>query len=230
MSTSHESKRPAVFLISGRAHSGKDTAGDIIASLIKQNSGKTVTTVALADRLKLVVQRLVAIFYGKTIPIKDFYNSDKKEKVHRDLPLFHGKLFTIRRGLQIIGSEVFRDLLWKDVWCNVIGAKIAEGSAQDVFIITDCRFPSEAQYFKNLLSKKAVSKLICIKMVRPSTEKDLNCTDASSHSSELSVDSINADLEILNDGTIQELRDRLEFIVGDCEDACEDACKDAHSK
>ena len=205
-------KTPAIFLISGRAHSGKDTAGDMIARHIRQTSDKTVTMVALAGCLKLVVQRLIAAFYGKKIPIENFYDIDEKERVHHDLPDFHGEPFTIRRALQIIGTEVFRDLMWADIWCDAVSTKISRGSARDVFVVTDCRFPNEVQYFKKLLDAGDISSLTHLKMARPSTEGDVG-DHASKHASEKFIETMTADHIILNNGTLQDLRKKLEVLV-----------------
>lgn len=146
--------KPIVILITGYAHSGKDTAGNYLVKKYIE-LGYNVRKVALADRLKLITQRLIKLFYNVEISIDEFYDQESKEKIRDNMP------HTLRTLLQQIGSEIFRDILWKNIWCDIVSKELS-----DITIITDIRFDSELQYFLNLYNEGILNNCITIRIDR----------------------------------------------------------------
>ena len=127
-------KKPIVICLTGLAHSGKDTCADIIINSI-QLHGLNICKVGLADRVKIISQHLIKLFYNIDIPIDEFYDTNKKELVRYDYPQFAGKPFKLRTIMQQVGSEVIRDLLWIDIWCDYVKRHYIQSGIYDVIII-----------------------------------------------------------------------------------------------
>lgn len=184
-----------VIIMCGRAHSGKDTAADYLVAKYG------ATKLALADQLKVITQKLVELFYGTVIPLEEFYNTESKEKVRPTMPDFGGGPFTLRSVLQLVGSEVFRDMIGRDIWCNILRQKIS-----GLTVISDCRFPNEAEYFRSIPE----FSVTCIRLTRDACMKN---NDHTSHQSEVYVDEISVDYEIENNSTIGQLHTHLNQII-----------------
>lgn len=126
---------------------------------------------------------------------------------------------TVREFLQKLGTEAMRNGLHYNTWVNALFAdyrakwvptkdSVAE---EDVslekeypnWIITDMRFPNELEAVKQRNG-------IIIKIVRP-TEK--NKTTARLHPSETSLDNVKFDYEIINDGEIIDLIEKVKTIL-----------------
>jgi len=136
------------------------------------------------------------------------------------------KPMTVREMLQIIGTEAMRNNLHPDVWVNAlmydykpflnyhnlkeaVGEMVwgeETGQVANIqypnWIITDLRFPNEMQAVK-------ANGGITIKVVRPN-DKDI---PLDLHPSETALDDAEFDYEIVNDGTIEDLRDKVEGII-----------------
>lgn len=128
------SKKPLVIGIAGRMCSGKDT----LAQYIKQMSGKKIEIVHMSDALKQV-----AGVFGFTHE----QLNDQKLKCITDE--FWG--ITPRKFLQIVGTEMFRNLFRQDVWIRQLERRILENiNDADVFIIADIRFVNEANFIERM--------------------------------------------------------------------------------
>lgn len=118
-----------------------------------------------------------------------------------------------RKMLQLIGTELIRKQIDEDFWIKKLDEKIKylieEGRQR--FVIDDVRFPNEAEYIHSLGGK----------IIRIKKETHLHDQDwALNHESEKYVDSIPADFEVINDGTLEELYEKvagiLKLIFHDC--------------
>lgn len=100
----------------------------------------------------------------------------------------------IRRLQQALGTEVGREILPGSVWADTGMAKVAR-HRRDLasVVITDCRFDDEAEAVRAAGGK-------VVRIVRPS----LPATD--SHTSESGISDHLVDREIVNDGTLDDLR------------------------
>lgn len=121
-------KESKIFLIAGKARSGKDTTLQIIKDFYEQN-GKSVVKLGFADYIKNYAQKIT--------------NWDGKDETKpRDL-------------LQIIGTGIVRNQINKDFFINRICEDIMVYKYFfDVIIISGARFPNELdipkKVFKNV--------------------------------------------------------------------------------
>jgi hypothetical protein len=193
-----------IILIGGEAGAGKDTAADMI---IEHCGSQYVPAmkVALADRLKRISRAIIAMFTGVTIPIGDFYDEDKKRAIRDDIPMFNGQPFCIRSVLQNIGTEIFRDMISPDIWCDIMRRDFIRPGG--FIIISDCRFPNEIAYFSRLPNVICMS----IRINRPHSPT-LPAINAA-HRSETGVNTLVVDHIIENDSTLDDFRDRIIKLV-----------------
>lgn len=108
---------------------------------------------------------------------------------------------TYRQLLQEVGTDAIRNVIHPNAWINAVmkdykGKLIYDEATvktliEPNWIITDVRFPNEAQAIRNVAGK-------IIKVIK-------NRTDNSDHESERSVLYVEADYTIVNNGTIDDL-------------------------
>ena len=126
---------------------------------------------------------------------------------------------TYREFLQKLGTEAMRDGLHTNVWVNALFADYKalhkkekqitpvdtsfDESTYPNWIITDMRFPNE-------LEAVEVRNGITIRVTRP-VEKSK--TTARLHPSETSLDKAEFNYEIVNDGTIKDLAEKVQIIL-----------------
>lgn len=205
-------KEKQIVAFCGKKRSGKDTAGDSIASL-------GYFPIAFADPIKETCQ-LVFEFDDEQV------FGSRKEEVD---PFWD---FSPRWAMQTIGTELFREGIDEDVWAKSLLARI-DASDHKKFAVTDVRFPNEVYHLQ-----KAGAEVVYIQ--RPEKEPELNptkkwfakqggiikkvaslFTDFGSeyHASEISLDdhSVTDTADILNNGTIDEFREAVRFYVKEVE-------------
>ena len=102
--------------------------------------------------------------------------------------------------LQFIG-EGFRKLYGEDIWVNKLVEKINPDN--DTYV-SDLRYPNEFQKLKDL-------GFITVKINRPNRiiDRDPN------HISEIALDNYKFDYEIDNDGTLEDLYNKLNKLMGE---------------
>jgi ABC-type oligopeptide transport system ATPase subunit len=226
--------------VNGRMGSGKDTVGKIIQYLQCHNTGEiTIEDVIsnpehewwleeqsnfeikkFAAKLKTVASLLTGI------PVDKFEDQEFKKT---NLPdewctlqqSGRNKVFlpmTVRELLQKLGTEAMRNGLHTDVWINALFAdynnidkliRITEEGLEEWeegnypnWIITDMRFPNE---MKGIELRQGIT----IRVTRP----DLLSFEAMLHPSETSLDDAKFDYEIINDGTIEDLVEKVRKIL-----------------
>ena len=229
--------------ISGKISSGKDTVGKIIQSLTsiddwhKENTLFTITewdgnTDALgkwkikkfAGKLKQVASMLT------NIPVQMFEDQDFKKtelgpEWNYTKRIYHGiaptgyeefveAKMTVRDLLQKLGTEAMRDGLHENVWVNSLFSDYVDiWHGLDTFnnwfempkwIITDTRFPNEADAIKK-------HDGILIRVVRPNQAVTMGMP----HPSETALDDYKFDYEIVNDGSLEDLIEKVRVILLD---------------
>ena len=97
---------------------------------------------------------------------------------------------TVREFLQRVGTEGIRNGVHEDAWVNAL---FSDYYNQDQWIITDCRFPNEANAIKDRGGK-------IVRIVRPGVSA------VNAHPSETALDEWDFDHVIHNDGTLEELK------------------------
>lgn len=183
--------------LSGYARCGKDSAAEV---LVKEFG---FTRVAFADKLREVLYALDPIvelsyvnfggdmFHANSLElwtvqkVIDTYGWDGyKETGYGD---------EIRRLLQRLGTEAGRQTLWDSIWVDAA----LTGHPDDArLVITDCRFPNEAQAIKDRGGN--IWRI-----------KRTGVGPANSHASETSLDDWSWDHMISNNGTVEQFREAV---------------------
>ena len=207
--------------ISGRMGSGKNTVGEIIQKLCATNNGPNFEQKAFAGKLKTIASLLTGI------PVEKFEDQEFKQTTlseewdfaDNDAP---DNIMTIRMFLQKLGTEAMRDGLHTNVWVNALfadyfckdcGWEEEQKGTIDAcsgyhklpnWIITDMRFPNELEAIE-------LREGITIKVVRP----NMNSLQAMipAHASETALDDAEFDYEIINDGEIVDLIEKVKQIL-----------------
>ena len=171
----------------------------IIGIGYKKRSGKDTITdqlvgehgfhrIAFADRLKDVAEQMfmwdARHFVG-----------DAKERVDE----FWG--LSPRRALQLLGTEAGRQVFGHDIWIKHVLYVIKQRPDIRDWVISDVRFPDEAQAIKDWGG-------VVWRVDRP------GLVGGDGHASETAMDGYDGwDQVIVNDGTVDELRDKVNDLV-----------------
>ena len=205
-------KEKDIVAFCGKKRSGKDTAGDAVASF-------GYMPIAFADPIKEICQ-IVFEFSDKQV-----YGSKKSE-------VDEFWRFSPRWVMQTIGTEMFRNHIGEDVWVKSLLARI-NSSSHDKFAVTDVRFPNEVDHLQ-----RVGAEIVYIR--RPKVEPKLNpikkriakqgglvkkistlFTDfgAEYHASEISLDDhpVTKSADIVNNGTIDQFRQAAREYVSSVE-------------
>jgi len=189
--------------ISGYSGSGKDLVGTIIQeiSLNKWHIKKW------AGKLKTIASILTGI------PVENFEDQEFKKTLLgpewgtvKDIPLNgvpvfadiqFNSLMTVRDFLQKLGTDAIRDSLHENTWVN---ATMIDYTVESNWIITDTRFPNEAEAIK-----KAGG--IVVRINRPGVQP------INPHPSETSLDDWNFDAVINNDGDVSDIVHKVGLLL-----------------
>jgi dephospho-CoA kinase len=117
--------------ICGKAGAGKDTIADY---LVKEHGFKKI---ALADPIKRVVQD-VFVLDDHTV----------YDRVAREQPLEQWDGWSVRRLLQIIGTELFRKNIDEAIWVKSLLYRVQSDPTSN-YVVSDVRFPNELQYLSD---------------------------------------------------------------------------------
>lgn len=219
--------------INGKIGSGKDTVGKIIQYLLCDNVGgvelEDVTssndhdwwleeqsgfdTKKFAGKLKAMGSLLTGIPVGK-FEDQDFKKTNLGPEWSYELvgeDWVDGKPalvpMTVRTLLQKLGTEAMRDGLHTNVWVNALFADYQPigWEPEDVsnWIITDMRFPNELEAVKD---RGGIT-------IRVTRDNGTRAIDIDPHPSETALDNSTFDYEIVNDGTIKELAEKVQIIL-----------------
>jgi hypothetical protein len=192
--------------VNGYAGSGKDTVGTIIQYLIdtpgtvsledildfplthrwwlEENSGWEIKK--WAGKLKVVSSMLTGI------PVEKFEDQEFKKTM-----LGSEWNMSVRDFLQKLGTDAIRDNLHTNAWVNAL---MADYDSDSNWVITDTRFPNEAEAIK-----KAGG--IIIRVERPGVKPVNN------HPSEVGLDDFKFDYVINNDGDLESLSNKVKDIL-----------------
>jgi hypothetical protein len=210
--------------INGKIGSGKDTVGKIIQYLQCHNTGEiTIQDVIsnpehewwLEEQSKFEIKK----FAGKLKQIGSILSGvlvemfEDQEFKKLDMNPEWG--MTYREFLQKLGTEAMREGLHTNVWVNALFADykakwVPTGDSvakEDVslekeypnWIITDMRFPNEMEAVE-------LKEGVTIKVVRPGTA-------VGTHPSETALDDAYFDHVISNDGTIEDLIEKVRQVL-----------------
>jgi hypothetical protein len=183
--------------VTGRKRSGKDTIGQYLVD------DYGFVRIAFADALK---DACINVFGFSR---EQVYGDELKEQI--DEYWQH----TPREILQKVGTDLFRNELPRvcenisnDIWIKSVERKIQnlKKIGHNRFVITDVRFPNELEFIHRMKGR-------VWKVVRPCLLNDAN-QYIPVHSSESHIDGFASDKEFLNDGTIVDLYQSVEEVLG----------------
>jgi len=200
-------KDKTIIMFTGYKRSGKDTAAKIVLEKVGGEIFK------FADPLRRFVKDLLVIDDKELEEKKDekpyrfSLESESLDSIFCGYPgesgeflSYAGKKMSIR-DLMIVFSEGLKKYYGNEIFCEAAEKKIRNSKAS-LCIISDLRYPFEAEYFK-----KRFEKVFIVKIKRPGIGLSSN------HSSETSINDITPDFEINNDGGIRELEQKILEIV-----------------
>ena len=179
-----ESQKIMIGMI-GKAGSGKDTVADYIVE--KYGFSK----IAFADPLKQAVQVMF-----------DVDDEHMFDRVKREEPLPGWEPWTVRKLLQFVGTDLMRNQIDEDIWVKNAVSRVRKGT---LMIISDVRFPNEIDLVRELVSDEF--KTLFIKVHRPDHEDAAG--GIANHASEANIDNLKGDVDLFNDGTLDDLYRRL---------------------
>lgn len=178
--------RYKIIGIAGKKFSGKDTLGNFFVDKYEYEQ------IAYADPLKEIGK-----LFGFTH--EQLYGSKKEE-------LDDFWKVSPRKFLQFVGTDLFRNNsntispnMGPNTWTNIVKKKIQD-NPNKCFVVTDVRFPNEAELVKELGG-------IIIKLNRHSIHND-------DHASESLIDSLTSDFEFDNNGSIEDLYNNVLTTLG----------------
>jgi hypothetical protein len=196
----------------GAQGAGKDTVGGILES--KHGFVKLAFASAIKDILSALFSWPRDMLEGLTKESREWRETPNK--------YWSDKLaipdFSPRRAMQIVGTDLLRNQLNKDIWTNIMENKIAtlreSGENHRFFqvypqadiyniniVITDCRFANEFDMIRKF-SDARIIKIV----------KDTHVEMAPAHSSE--NDWTNVEAEILqNNGSVEDLELAIEKMI-----------------
>lgn len=128
---------------------------------------------------------------------------------------------TVRELMQKVGTDAMRDVIHPDVWVNallkdykIIELDLATGAKYPNWIISDCRFENEANAIKEIggVIVRVNRKSLEIEKIQKAILRTGGYL-APEHPSETSLDSYKFDYVIENDGTIEELIDKVKVML-----------------
>lgn len=160
---------------------------------------------------KSTVGGMILDYYGDRSAVKlAFANYLKEMLLNAELctkeGLWETKSDFSRLMMQKIGTEIIRKQVDQDFWVKKMREeiKIFNNSNKDILIvIDDVRFQNEADLIKECNG-------MLIRINRPSLEQN---NEENKHASEIEQDNIKVDYTIINDGTTDELRQKVKEIL-----------------
>lgn len=183
----------------GKMLSGKDTCANyLINAIIKwKGSNYIVNKFAFADSLKDICMNYLGLSRHEC------YDQEGKKEYNE----FWG--MTNREILQRVGTEAMRNGFHPDVWAKITELKIKESvNNGEFFIITDVRFPNEAETIKR-------NGGIVVEVTRP----DIEGNGIKGHASEQDLPIELIDMTVVNnagfdhlDRSMRTLKDRIREI------------------
>jgi hypothetical protein len=172
----------------GFAQSGKDTIGE---ELVEKYGFERLS---FADIIRDAVYILNPIVFhnpmGETGRVRDLVDEYGWEWCKVQYP-------EIRRLLQVMGTEVGRDLIYEAIWIDGLRNKIRNGD----YVITDVRFDNEAEMIRS--NREG----FLVKIVRDGVGP------VNSHKSDSGLPDHLFDLIIDNDGSLEEFLESVEKII-----------------
>jgi len=213
-----------IIFISGKKGSGKDTIAYYIADRYKYYK------VALADVLKNMTVDFFKLFYNFDLKKQVLYDQYKKDNLgflhdrqHRitaktkpRFALRKNESFKPYRGYLTGIADILQEHISIDIWAQKLYHKIEDILKEDKnnkIIISDIRYPADYEYFmKKFNHLSTISIHVTGSYKNHSYLDDDNITEKP-HPSEIEMDNIKFDKYIINDGSLNDLYDKIDKII-----------------
>lgn len=178
-----------IVAFNGIKHSGKSTA----LEYLRDSCG--FVEVSFARPLK----DSVAALLGITVEEIEEWKNDPSCTITLTRPNGMRSSQTMREFLQWYGTQAHRDIpeFGRNVWVDMAEAKM---DPDGLIVVGDCRFDNEAAVVHRCGGK-------VIRIVRDEV------VTGDEHESEIGISPENIDLELDNNGTIEDLYDRLDLLM-----------------
>lgn len=179
--------------VAGKKGVGKNFVADRIREYAERR-GLKIEMAAFADPLKefcinvLGVPRQAAFGSDVDKNVATRYNWEQMPEFVKSRHRNKSGHMTVRETLQVFGTEFIRDCWDKEAWVSAMERRIL-GSKADIFVITDMRFPNEADLVTRLGGQ-------CWMIVGAQRGDESKKND--SHESETAMAGIEATATILN--------------------------------
>ena len=170
--------------LSGYAQVGKDS----VAKILVENYG--YSRIAFADIIKLACYRLNPIITYEGMRLKHLVDLDGWENAKQQPE--------VRRMLQVMGSEVGRDLIDPQIWVELT---MNSAHKSDNIVVSDVRFRNEAEEIKWKGGQ-------VWRISRIDRDAPINV-----HRSETDLDDWNFDQYISNNGTLADLYAQVKEVM-----------------
>ena len=186
----------------GQKRVGKDTVCGFLLEWYEQ-LGYGVERRSFASSLKVSAARALGLDYT----VEEAEEWADKFKVHGEIrfgALGHTESGVIsgREYLQNYGTQAHREVFGTDFWVDMcLPPHPTELPDDTIVVVTDVRFPNEAQRIRNLGGE-------VWHIVRPELEQD-----GDTHASEVPLPSDLVDYVIVNDRSLEDLRDQAIGLV-----------------
>lgn len=186
--------------LSGYGRSGKNT----VAEILRDNWGFEV--VAFADVLREACRALNPIVGVVDFPADPIVRwAELYDEYGYEGAKDHPTLGTeFRRIMLNLGTEVGRDILGQDVWVDALGARLLQRPGEN-FAIADMRFPNEAKFVHNYTRTGHTG--ITVRVDRPGFGA------VADHPSETSLEGWSFTYRLLNNGTLEDLTEKVTDMV-----------------
>jgi len=172
--------------ICGKAGSGKDTVGHHLIRKYKFEQ------IALADPLKRLVKDVFVLDYDTVY-----------DRVLREQELPEWKGWSVRKLLQFIGTELFRQNIESEIWVKSLWLRVKNNPDKN-YVVTDIRFPNELQFFIDNGGQDFVS----FKTVRGGCAGNVGITGHESEQYDLE-----ANFTFENNGTVRDLYRNVDSVM-----------------
>lgn len=197
---------PSLIGLGGKLRAGKDAIGDYL------EENHDYVKLGMSDALNEALLKLNPI-----IPTGKHWEAGYEHYMtYQDYHGAHGyveakKNPEVRRLLQVLGTEVGREMIDPDVWVRIAEKKIREHwEAGRNVVITAMRFPNEIEMLERLGG-------FSVWVERPTADR-LGDTQGDkvqigAHASENSVSEIDFQFTLLNDSTLDALYTKVEEVL-----------------
>lgn len=183
-----------LVLSAGKQH-GKDTFAELLQEAFPE---KNFIRKAFADKMKEITSQLLGCNLEEI----------EKTKVQEDLYITNSSVFaggrTMRGFLQVLGQMMKDTSGDEQIWSQILTDDLVKDQN---YVVTDCRFPFELQHLRDFGEFMDIP-VISVRITNPRVSLG---TDM--HTSEQNYQKIEYDFEIINDGSLEEFKEKIKILI-----------------